>query len=214
MNAKVNNFSKLTVIAVALASFITFGCSSDDSSPTGPNNSGGNIQKVDEIVVSLDRIYAKYDCDFDPVGVTSPGEFRYNINVDTLNAAGNWASASSNKESSVKINTGKSANVSKKATIRLVRREGQAFRVRMNIREIDGSSNDFSSSKNIIHTYGATRPQMYGPENSVFSSYSSTTQRGTMSWTVNKRDRTWALGVLVGEGCNATMSYTVYTQSL
>ncbi|MEZ5357765.1 MAG: hypothetical protein R3F48_02975 [Candidatus Zixiibacteriota bacterium] len=213
MNARVNAFSKFTIIIAVLASFITFGCSSDDSSPTGPSGSG-SAPKIDEITVTLGSIFAKYDCDFDPVGVTSPGDFRYNINVDTLSSNGDWVSASKNNESSVSINTGNSATVSKSATFRLVRSDGQAFRVRLSIREIDGSSNDFSSSTSIIHVYHDSDPQVYGPQNSVFSSYSTSTQRGTMNWTVNKRDRTWALGVLVGEGCNVTMNYSVVTKAL
>lgn len=213
MNARINTFSKLTIIIAALSAFFAFGCSSSDSSPTGPGGSSG-APKMDEITVSLTSIYAKYDCDYDPVGVTSPGDFRYNINVDTLNSDGKWVTASKNSESSSKINTGKSVTVSKSATIRLERRDGQKFRVRLNIREVDGSSNDFSSSKSIVHVYNDGAPQVYGPQSSVFSSYNSTTQRGTMNWTVNKRDRTWALGVLVGEGCNVTMHYSVVTKSL
>ena len=215
MNAnKLNTLTKLTAILAVLASFLVFGCSSDNSSPTGPDRSG-SAQKIDEIVVSLDRLSVKYDCDYDPVGVSQPGDFRYNINVDTLGSDGNWHAASKLGESSAKINTGSSTNISNKTvTIRLPRVENQAFRVRLSLREVDGSSNDFSSSNSTVHAYHASSPQVYGPENTVFSSYSSTTQRGSMSWTVNKRDRTWAVGVLVGEGCNASLTYSVYTKAV
>ena len=201
-------------LAMALM-LATIGCSGDDNNnPAGPNQSPVAALVYDEITVSLNTVYARYDCDTDPVGVTQPGDFHYMLNVDTLSDNGElWLNVSSNKEKSAKISTGNSTNVSgQSATFRFPRREGQSFRVRMTLREADATGNDFRSSVSVPHVYSAASTPMYAPDGSSYSYWDETNRVGSMSWNVNKRARSYVLGVLTKEGCNATMNYTVTVQ--
>jgi len=189
-------------------------CSSSDSgSPTAPTSPQG--ETIDEIVVNLESVAARYDCDFDPVGVTAPGEFYFVLNVDTLSDNGAWAAVSKNKEKYAKINTGSSNSPSgQSASVRLVRREGQAFRVRMSIREADVGGNDFSSSNSVTHQYRTAATQLYQPTSGPYSKWDAVAQSGNMTWSINKRDRQWVAGVLVGEGCQVSMTYSVFVKTL
>jgi hypothetical protein len=196
--------------AIILALF-AFGCSGDDeNNSTGPNNTP--TQTLDEITVNLSSINVKYDCDFDPVGVSQPGDFQFSLNIDTLSDDGSkWLAASKNGTGSREINNGGSYSPSgQSASVRLPRLEGQAFRVRTYFREADpDGASDFKVSKSFEHVYHASSPQMYAPDGTAWTSYSNSTGRGTITQGVNVRDRKWALGVLVGEGCIASMTYSV-----
>jgi hypothetical protein len=207
-----NRLAVLTVVLAAFAAFIITGCSKDNG--IGPDSSGP-ATPVDEIVVNLTNISVKYDCDSDPLGVTQPGEFHYWMAVDTLSEEGKWVDAMSTGDLSSDLNSGESRDIyNQKAIFRLERTENKQFRVRVGMREADPGENDFNSSKSTVHIYGKTRPQMWGPENGTFSSYNSATQIGTMKWTKNERDQTWAFGVLITEGCQATLTYTVQSREI
>ena len=199
----------LGILAIAAMSMFSIGCSGSDN-PTGPGTSPAG-QTYDEITVSLNRLSVKYDCDFNPVGVTNPGDFRYSLNVDTLSDDGTtWIRATSNKEKSSDISNGGYKNITnQKGSFRFPRRNGQSFRVVMTLREADPSSNDFSTSNRVTHSYASASAQMYAPEGTNYSSWSNSTKVGSMSWNVNKRSRSWVAGILTKEGCNATMAYTV-----
>lgn len=209
--------SKLTLIGLNLLvagalTVMSIGCSSsDENSPTGPNNSPGAVTTYDEITVSLTQLSVTYDCDYDPAGVTQPGDFRFNLNVDTLSDdGGSWLAVTKYGEESASVSTGGYKNVSdRKASFRFPRINGHAFRVRLSMREVDTDGNDFSSSTAVTHIYSSASTQMYAPEGTNYASWNSATDVGTMNWNVNKRDRTWVLGVLTKEGCNATLHYSV-----
>lgn len=212
MNVFKNLTSGLGMIVVVLLGLFAIGCSGDDNSPTGPGGSQTPGVTYDEITISLDRLSIKYDCDYDPAGVTNPGEFYYRLYIDTLADNGtDWIRVSSNAEGSAKLSNGGYKNIQdRSAAFRFPREAGQAFRVNMSLRESDGANdNDFSSSHSVTHIYSPSGTQMYAPDGSNYSSWNNATKVGTMSWNVNKRDRSWVLGVLTVEGCNATMNYSV-----
>jgi len=199
-----------TLLIAALAMFPS-GCSKSDS-PNGPEAAS---TPVDQVSVSLDRLSVKYDCDYDPVGVTQPGDFWYSLNVDTLSDDGHWVAVSKNKERNSEVSNGKSVGITgEAATFSLPRIEGQAFRVRLTLREADSGGDDFKSSHTVEHDYLSSNPQMYPPKGANYSSYKKETRTGTMTWNVNKRDRSWVAGILTKEGCNATLSYTVISRQL
>jgi len=202
----------LNLLAAGTLIVMSVGCSgSDDNSPTGPSNAPGANTIYDEITVSLTQLSVKYDCDYDPVGVTQPGDFRFNLNVDTLSDDGSsWLAVTKHGETAASLSTGGYKNVTdRKAAFRFPRLNGQAFRVRLSMREVDTDGNDFTAGAEITHIYSAASTQMYAPEGTNYASWNSATDVGTMNWNVNKRDRTWVLGVLTNEGCNATLHYSV-----
>jgi hypothetical protein len=209
MNASKYLASGAGMTVVALLAVFAIGCSGDDNSPTGPNP--GSAVIYDDITVSLDRLDVKYDCDFNVAGVTNPGEFRYKFFVDTLSDNGSdWIRVSGTHESSASISNGGYKNISNhKASFRFPRNSGQAFRVVMSLREVDPDGNDFNRSHAVTHIYSPSSTQMYAPDGTNYSSWSNATKVGTMSWNINVRDRSWVLGVLTVEGCNATMKYSV-----
>ena len=212
MNVFKNLTSGLGTIAVVLLVLFAIGCSGDDNSPTGPGGNQTPGVTYDDITVSLDQLSVKYDCDYDPVGVTQPGEFYYRLYVDTLADNGtDWIRVSTASEGSASLSNGGYKNVTdRKVSFRFPRRTGQAFRVNMTLRESDGSNNnDFSSSHKVTHMYSPASTQMYAPDGANYSSWNNATKVGKMSWNVNKRDRSWVLGVLTKEGCNATLRYSV-----
>jgi|GEM_PF-2597358 len=206
-------FSGIALTAMTAMVMFTIGCSNSDN-PAGPDNgaSGSPRQTYDEITVSLDRLSVKYDCDYNPVGVTQPGEFRFNLNVDTLSDdASEWLAVTKHGEYKADVNNGGYKDVTtRKASFRLPRDNGQSFRVRLSLRELDsGNKNDFSSSRSITHVHSQAATQMYAPSGSNYSSWDGVRKVGSMSWNVNKRDRTWVAGILTKEGCNATLRYSV-----
>lgn len=211
---QIRNFFKtgLGAVLTAAVMFAAVGCSGDgDSNPTGSNPTPNPGLTYDDITIALNTLSVKYDCDFNPVGVTQPGDFRYWLNVDTLSDDGTtWLAASSNSEAKADVNNGGSKNITgQSASFRFPRRDGQAFRVRMGLREVDSGGDDFKSSLALAHVYSSASTQKYAPEGTNYSSWSSATSVGTMNWNVNKRDRSYVLGVLTVEGCNATLNYSV-----
>jgi hypothetical protein len=184
-------------------------CSGNDSNPMGPDGSSSTT-KYDNISLSLNSINVKYDCDFDPAGVNQPGDFHYYLNVDTLDANGKWVAASNNKTESASINSGGSKSPSnEKASFKLRREDGQKFRVRVGIREADVGADDFNDVLTVTHIYNGSSGQLYPPESGKYGTYNSTTNYGTMTLSINKRDRKWVLGVLTGEGCQLSATYSV-----
>lgn len=207
LNLIKSGFGALLVAALIV---VTVGCSGDDN-PVNSGPAGTAGLTYDDIIVSLDKLEVKYDCDYNPVGVTQPGDFRYYLNVDTLSDDGvSWLRASSNREARVELNNGASYNVGgQKASFRFPRRDGQTFQVRMSIREVDSGGDDFKSNHYVTHIYSSASTQKYAPEGANYTSWNTATGVGTMNWNVNKRDRTYVLGVLTKEGCNVTLNYSV-----
>ncbi len=202
--------SKLALLStLALSLVLIAGCSGDSDNGMGPN--AAPAVPMDNIKISLTSLYATYDCDTDPVGITSAGDFRYNIAVDTLDTAGKWVATTSFSEAQASVSTGNSKSLTRTKTITLPRTTSQQFRVRLYLREVDGSSNDFSSSQFTVHEYNPSHSQMYAPKGSNFLSYSDSNQRGSVAWTKDVRGRSYVLGVLTKEGCKTTMYYTVET---
>lgn len=211
MKLRTLTLAGLNLALIAALTMMTIGCSGDDSSPTGPKASPGANVTYDEITVNLSKLSVTYDCDFDPAGVSQPGDFRYDLNVDTLSDDGaTWIAVTKYGEAAKSISTGSYANITgRTASFRFPRLNGQSFRVRLGLREVDTGGNDFSSSATIIHSYSAASTQMYAPQGANYAGWDSARKVGTMNWNVNKRDRSWVLGVLTNEGCNATLTYGV-----
>jgi hypothetical protein len=204
----------LSVATIALMAILAVGCSGDgDSNSVGPNPAP-NVQ-LDDITVNLSKIAVKYDCDLDPIGITQPGDFSYSLNIDTLAADGTWLRITSNKTQNADINTGSSKTpTGQSAVFRFARREGQTFRVVLKLAENDANGKtDFNETKTIAHSYASNSPQLYAPSSGVYTSWNAGAKLGTMSWNINKRDRTKVLGVLTKEGCNVTATYSVLIRS-
>jgi hypothetical protein len=211
------NVSKLLssgfgVIAVVMLALFSIGCSGDDDSPTGPAGGPTPGTTYDEITISLDRLNVRYDCDLNPVGITQPGDFRYDFDVDTLSDNGSdWLAVTSHGEAGAAVSNGGYKNITnRKASFRFPRVNGQSFRVRLMLREADDNGkNDFKESRNVTHIYSSASTQMYAPQGANYNSWNNATKVGTLSWNVNKRGRTTVLGVVTKEGCNATLRYSV-----
>lgn len=210
--ARLTTSTLFGLLALGLVTIMVSCSGSDSNNPMGPD--GAAKVTYDDISVSLNSVNVKYDCDYDPAGVNQPGDFHYYLNVDTLNADGKWVAASNNKSEFAAINNGGSkAPSNEKASFKLRREDGQKFRVRVGIREADTGGDDFNDVLTVTHIYNGSSGQLYPPESGKYSTYNSTTDYGTMTLSINKRDRKWVLGVLTGEGCQLSMTYSVRVTS-
>lgn len=210
--ARLTTSTLFGLLGIGLVTVMVSCSGSNSSNPTGPDTSPSVA--YDNITVSLNSVNVKYDCDFDPAGVNQPGDFYYSLNVDTLDSSGKWVAVSKNKEEFANIDSGGSkAPSNEKASFKLRRDGNQKFRVRVGIREADTGGNDFNETLNVTHLNNGSSSQLYPPETGKYTTYNSSTNYGTMTLSINKRDRKWVLGVLVGEGCQLSTTYSVRVDS-
>ncbi|MBD3298754.1 MAG: hypothetical protein GF341_08875 [candidate division Zixibacteria bacterium] len=199
--------SAALLFIVAGISIVTIGCSED--SPNGP---GGGVAPMDEITVSLSRLYATYDCDNNVrVGGDGSGDFQYSFMVHVKDENGGWELVKSFPQKSVDLDNGQTAEISgRSVTFSLPREDGQQFRVYTMVREHDGGSNyDFTSSDYTIHEFNSGQSQDWKPIDQAYSNYSATTQQGYINRLIHIRSQTKTLGVVTTEGCRVSVRYDV-----
>jgi hypothetical protein len=164
---------------------------------------------TDRIRISMSSLYAQYDCDNTGfLQPPNPGDFYYNINVDTLDKDGKWLAVTKFGESKATLHSGDSKTVSdRNITFNLPRTEGYKFRVRLTLRESDGSSNDFSRSKSFVHTFVKSSDK-WDPSNNNYT-WNASKRSGSQRWDIFTRDQEKNIfGAITEEGCSSTVRYT------
>ncbi len=174
---------------VPLGLVLLVGCGSDSSSPTEPTGPAEPI--FDDVTISLDRIAIIRDCD---EGTAGDGEFAYKFYVTEVVDGADGRVYLDPDYGSFTAGDDTAWDPGQHVTLRLERREGISFRVRLAMRELDSVA-DFEMGRHVVHD--ATMPGMpWGT--SEYDLYDADRQVGVITFVIDQRST-----------CRAEMTYSV-----